>query len=446
MSTGETNKRRGALDWYFKSNLLVRILIGLVAGAVVGLLVGPSIAVINPLGDLFVRLLKMIVMPVVLLSLIVGASSISPSRLGRVGVKIFIYYMITTVVAVAIGLVFANLFHPGMGLNLAAGEAAGKELKQPRIIDTLLNIIPTNPFASLSSGDVLPVIFFALLFGIGLSYLGASENARLKQMADTVLRVVEGGAEVMYKIVGGVLQYAPIGVFALIAVVFGQQGARVVGPLGLVTLVVYLGLALQIVLVYGLFLAAGRFGLFAFIRRAREAMLTAFVTRSSNGTLPITLRNTEENMGVPRSIGSFTLPLGATINMDGTAIYLGVCAMFVAYATGHNLNFAQQMTVIVTATLASIGTAGRARRRGDHAADGAELGRPPVEAGSAVAAAYAMILGIDALLDMGRTCLNVTGDMVGTVLVAKSERELNLAKWAKPAAEAQPVRPGMAQR
>ncbi len=446
MSTGETHNKRGALDWYFKSNLLIRILIGLVAGAVVGLIVGPPIAVISPLGDLFVRLLKMIVMPVVLLSLIVGASSISPARLGRVGIKIFAYYMITTVVAVIIGLIFANILHPGWGLNLAAGEAAGKELKQPKLIDTLLNIIPTNPFASLSSGDVLPIIFFALLFGIGLSYLGASQNARMKQLAETVLQVAEGGAEIMYKIVGGVLQYAPIGVFALIAVVFGQQGTRVVGPLGLVTVNVYLCLAVQLVVVYGLFLAGGRFGLFAFIRRAREAMLTAFVTRSSNGTLPVTLRNTEENMGVPRGISSFTLPLGATINMDGTAIYLGVCALFVAFAIGRNLTFAQQMTVIITATLASIGTAGVPGAGAIMLLMVLNSVGLQVEAGSAVAAAYAMILGIDALLDMGRTCLNVTGDMVGTVLVAKSEHELDLSKWGKPAAgEAKPARPGVAQ-
>jgi Na+/H+-dicarboxylate symporter len=447
MSTEETNRKRGAMDWYFKSNLLLRILIGLVAGAVVGLIVGPSIAVINPLGDLFVRLLKMIVMPVVLLSLIVGASSISPARLGRVGIKIIAYYLVTTVVAVAIGLVLANIFRPGWGLNLAAGQAAGQELKQPKVIDTLLNIIPTNPFASLSTGDVLPVIFFALLFGIGLSYLSASNNARMKQAADTMLRVVDGGAEVMYKIVGGVLQYAPIGVFALIAVVFGRQGAKVVGPLGLVTFNVYLALVVQLVVVYGLFLASGRFGLLAFLRRGREAMLTAFVTRSSSGTLPITLRNTEENMGVSRSISSFTLPLGATINMDGTAIYQGVCALFVAFAVGRNLNFAQQMTVIITATLASIGTAGVPGAGAIMLLMVLNSVGLPVEAGTAVAAAYAMILGIDALLDMGRTCLNVTGDMVGTVLVAKSEREIDLAKWGKPAAEAaKPVRPGVSPR
>ncbi len=447
MSTGETKKKRGALDWYFKSNLLIRILIGLVAGAVVGLIVGPPIAVISPLGDLFVRLLKMIVMPVVLLSLIVGASSISPARLGRVGVKIIVYYLATTVVAVAIGLVFANIFQPGWGLNLAAGEAAGQELKQPKVIDTLLNIIPTNPFASLSTGDVLPIIFFALLFGIGLSYLSASDNARLKRMADTVLQAAEGGAEVMYKIVGGVLQYAPIGVFALIAVVFGRQGAKVAGPLGLVTMNVYLALVVHLVLTYGLFLAAGRFGLLAFLRRGREAMLTAFVTRSSNGTLPITLRNTEENMGVSRSISSFTLPLGATINMDGTAIYQGVCALFVAFAVGRDLNFAQQMTVIITATLASIGTAGVPGAGAIMLLMVLNSVGLPVEAGSAVAAAYAMILGIDAILDMGRTCLNVTGDMVGTVLVARSEKEIDLSRWAKPAAgEAKPVRPGVAQR
>jgi len=278
-------------------------------------------------------------------------------------------------------------------------------------------------------GDVLPIIFFAVVFGIALSYIKDSKQQALAKSGETLLSAVNAAAETMYKVVGGIMQYAPIGVFVLIAQVFAQQGARALGPLFMVTLAVYVGLIVHLVVVYGGLLSVYKLGLGKFLKGANEAMITAFVTRSSNGTLPITMRCSEENLGVPRTIGSFTLPLGATINMDGTAIYLGVCTMFIGFATNQPLTLNQQMTVIITATLASIGTAG---------VPGAgaimlimvleSVGLNLVE-GSSVAAAYAMILGIDALLDMGRTCLNVTGDMVGSAIVAKTEKELDMSKW-----------------
>jgi Na+/H+-dicarboxylate symporter len=421
--------KKGMFDWYFKSNLLKRILIGLILGAIVGLIVGPGIAWVNPFGDLFIRLLKMIVVPVIFLSLVVGAASISPARLGKVGVKIVLYYIFTTVIAVIIGLIFANIFKPGLGLNLAGVSGAGKELKQPSIISTLLNIVPTNPVESLAKGDVLPIIFFALVFGIALSYLAESSEAHLKEGARALLQWFNTGAEVMYKVVRGVLQYAPIGVFALIAIVFGQQGAKAFGPLGTVTLTVYLALIVHLIVTYGLFLKVNKLGFVKFLKGAKEAMITAFVTRSSSGTLPVSLQ-CAENLGVPRSISSFTLPLGATVNMDGTCIYQAICALFVAFAVGQNLTFSQQMTIVITATLASIGTAGVPGAGAIMLLMVLNSIGMPVKEGTPVAMAYAMILGIDALLDMGRTCLNVTGDIVGTSIVAKSEKELDLSKWA----------------
>ena len=408
----------------------MRILIGLILGAVVGLIVGPGIKWVNPFGDLFLRLLKMIVVPVIFLSLVVGAASISPAKLGKVGVKIVVYYIITTVVAIIIGLIFANIFKPGLGLNLAGVAATGKELKQPDIITTLLNIVPTNPIESLAKGDVLPIIFFALVFGIALSYLAEGSETRLKEGAKMLLQWFDTGAEAMYKVVRGVLQYAPIGVFALVAIVFGQQGAKAFGPLGTVTLTVYLALIVHVVVTYGLFLKVNKLGFFKFLKGAREAMITAFVTRSSSGTLPITLKCAEENLGIPRSISSFTLPLGATVNMDGTAIYQAVCALFVAFAVGQDVTFSQQMTIVITATLASIGTAGVPGAGAIMLLMVLDSIGMPVKEGTPIAMAYAMILGIDALLDMGRTCLNVTGDIVGTSIVAKSEKELDLSKWA----------------
>jgi Na+/H+-dicarboxylate symporter len=426
----EKSGKSGFMAWYFQSNLLVRILIGLILGIVVGLAAGPSIMWVKPFGDIFIRLLRMIVVPVIFFSLVVGAASLSPARLGRVGVKIFCYYMATTVVAVVIGLIFANLLQPGAGLNLSAGQAAGKALTPPKVVDTLLAIIPTNPIESLAKGDVLPIIFFAIVFGISLSFLAISKDERLSSGATAVLKFFDGAAEATYKIVRGVMQYAPIGVFALIAVVFAQQGAKALGPLGMVTLTVYLGLIAHMLIAYGGALAIFGLKFHRFLAGAKEAMLTAFVTRSSSATLPISLRNAEENLGVPRSISSFTLPLGATVNMDGTAIYQGVCALFVAFAIGAPLDFASQMTIIITATLASIGAAG---------VPGAgvimllmvlnSVGLE-VKDGSAVAMAYAMILGIDAILDMGRTSINITGDLAGAAIVAKSEKAIDMSKWS----------------
>jgi Na+/H+-dicarboxylate symporter len=417
-------------DWYFKTSLLIRILIGLVAGAIVGIMAGESILWVSPFGDLFVRLLKMIVMPVILTTLVVGAASISPAELGKVGIKIVLFYLFTSALAVAVGLIMGNVFKPGLGLDLGSiGDAAGRVLERPSLSDTILNIVPTNPFTALSNGDVLPIIFFAIMFGIGLSYLKISGNERIRNAAETVYNIFDGAAEVMYIVVRWVLQYAPIGVFALLAVVFAKQGAAAAGPLGIVTLAAFLGYIIHVVIVYGGLLSFNKLNFITFLKGAKEAMVTAFVTRSSSGTLPVTMTCVDENLGVSRNVYSFTLPLGATINMDGTAIYQGVCALFIGFAIGLPLSLGQQITVILTAVLASIGTAGVPGAGAIMLLLVMDSIGLPIETGSPVAAAYAMILGIDAILDMGRTCINVTGDMTGTLLVAKSEKMLDYAKW-----------------
>lgn len=439
------SESKGVLGWYFKSNLLMRILIALIAGAVVGIILGYGSAETTKafvdntkfFGDLFIRLLKMIVVPVILFSLIAGSASIAPARLGRVGIKIMAYYLFTSALAVAIGLVFANILHPGDGMNIVGNEGIkGKVAEAPTMSSILLNIVPTNPAESLAKGDVLPIIFFAMLFGLAITFLKDSKDEALVKGATSLHDLVNAAAETMYKIVNGIMQYAPIGVFFLIASVFAQQGAKALGPLLMVTLTVYLALIALTVIGYGGLLAVFRLGFFKFLKGANEAMITAFVTRSSNGTLPVTMRVAEEKLGIPRTISSFTLPLGATINMNGTAIYLGVCAMFIGYAIGQPLTFAQQMTVVTTATLAAIGTAGVPGAGAIMLLMVMESIGLKVEAGSAVAAGYAMILGIDALLDMGRTCLNVTGDIVCTAIVAKGENEMDMEKWGYREAKA----------
>ena len=419
------------LRWYFKVNLLLRILVGLILGVVAGWVFGPGIEWVSPFGDIFVRLLKMIVVPVVMFTIIVGAASVHPARLGRVGVKALGIYMITTAFAVALGLIFGNLFQPGKGMQLAAAAEAGlkKAMKTPSLVDTVINVVPVNPFSAMASGNILPIIFCCLLFGIGVAYLRESEDERIRNSANTVFNFFDGGAEIMYLVVNWILEYAPIGVFALIAVVFAKQGADALGPLGVTTGAVYLAMLTHVVLVYGVGLALFKINPMQFFKKVREATVTAFVTRSSGGTLPVSMEVAEEDMGISKGVYSFSLPLGATINMDGTAIYQGVCAIFIGFAIGAPLTFSQQMTVIATAVLASIGTAGVPGAGAIMLMMVLNSVGLSVEPGTPVAMAYAMIFGIDAILDMGRTATNVTGDLAVTCIVAKTENEMDLRLW-----------------
>ncbi len=425
--------QKGLLRSYLDYPILQKILLGLILGAVFGLIAGhygyagAVKTYIKPFGDLFVRLLKMLVMPIVFASLVVGAASISPARLGKVGVKIVVYYLTTSAFAVALGIIMARIFKPGLGLHLATGAKFSAK-SAPSMVQTLLNIIPKNPFGALANGQVLPTIFFAIILGIALTYLMDSKDELIRNSANTLFNAINGLAEAMYKIVVGVMQYAPIGVFALISYVMAEQGVKVVGQLAKVTVAVYIGLFLQIVIVYFSLLKIFGMDPIKFIKKAKDAMLTAFVTRSSSGTLPVTMRVAREEMGIDKGIYSFTLPLGATINMDGTALYQGVCTFFIALAIGQHLTVSQQLTVVLTAVLASIGTAGVPGAGAIMLAMVLQsVGLPLTD--PSVAAAYAMILGIDAILDMGRTMVNVTGDLAGTTIVAKTEGEIDLSKW-----------------
>lgn len=430
-------KKGGFLSWYFGTSLLVRILTGLVLGAIVGIVLGytPETAAefikhTRFFGDLFVRLLKMIVVPVIFFSLIVGSASISPEMLGRVGIKTLLFYLFSTLFAVAIGLIVATVLEPGVGLGITGeGGIQGKAAASPPLSQILLQIVPTNPMESLAKGDVLPIIFFAMCVGIALSFLRESKNAELAKQAGALFDVCSAFAECIYKIVSGIMQYAPIGVFFLIAMVFAEQGSKVIGPLLFATLSVYIALILQFLICYGGLLTLNGLSVVKFLKGANEAMITAFVTRSSNATIPVSMRVSEDHLGAPRTISAFALPIGATINMNGTAIYIAVCAMFIGNAIGAPLNMNQQITVMITATLAAVGTAGVPGAGALMLIMALESIGLKLETGSAVAATYAMILGIDALLDMGRTCMNVTGDIVGVVLVGKSEKMLDMSVW-----------------
>ncbi|MDR1148326.1 MAG: dicarboxylate/amino acid:cation symporter [Spirochaetaceae bacterium] len=420
-------------SWYFDFNLLYRILIGLVLGVILGLVFKDKILWIQPLGDLFVRLLKMIMMPIIVSTLIVGASSVSPANLGKVGIRIIVLYLITSAVAVVIGLIMGAIFQPSANLAMEnVADAAARIAATPKLSDTLLAIVPTSILQSLVNEAVLAVIFAALIMGIAISYLRVSGDERKEKAAAVLYNFFDGVAEVMMLIIKGIMQYAPIGVLSLVSVVFATNGPKVVGSLGVVTAACFIGYALHVIIVYlGMVKFYARLPIKRFFRDAKDPFITAFVTRSSNGTLPVTME-AAENLGVHKDIYSFSLPLGATINMDGTAIYQGVCATFIAFSVwGHGFSIPQMGIIVVTATLASIGTAGVPGAGAIMLLLVLDSVGLPVTAGSVVAGAYAMILGIDALLDMGRTALNVTGDLSCTTTVASRMKELDMKKWAK---------------
>lgn len=406
----EAEPRRSWLRRYFDIPLIWKFAVALVLGAAVGLIVGPPIAVIQPLGDLFLRLLQMLIVPLVLFTLVLGVSSISPARLGRIGGKVFVYYMLTSVIAISVGILLALLVRPGGSLALPSG---GEEpAAAPPISETLLNIVPENVVSAMAEGNVLAVIFFACVVGIALGVMQNSADERLRELSGLVRRFFDAGAEIMFKIVRGVLEYAPIGVFALIAVTLGETGIVALVPLAALTGVVYGGIALQIAF-YCVLLVMFGVSLRRFFGAAKEPMATAFVTRSSNGTLPVSTRAAEK-MGVKEGVYGFSLPLGATINMDGTALYVGASVVFVANVAGVDLTIGQILTVVLVGVLASIGTAG---------VPGAGLimlSLAITQAGLPFAA-VALVAGIDAILDMARTMCNVTGDLAGTRLVAQTE-------------------------
>lgn len=394
-----------------KKNLLTSILIAFVIAIIFGAVAGPAAAVVKPLGDLFLRLIKFIIVPLVLASLVVGVASTGDvKQLGRMGGKTVAYYLLTTAFAVSLGLLLGNIMSPGEGLNLKVEEASAEAQEAPSVIDTILNIVPTNPLAALVEGNMLQTIFFALFIGIGISLVG--------EKAKPVYSFFEGLAEVMYKITSIVMAVAPIGIFGLVAPTVGEYGLSVLLPLMKVILAVAIGSILHAFVVYSLSVKVfAKMSPVKFFKGIAPASIVAFSTSSSAGTLPITIKSSEENLGVSKKVSSFVLPLGATINMDGTALYQGVCVLFIAQFYGLDLSIAQQLTIILTATLASIGTAG---------VPGAGLimltmvltsVNLPLEG-------IALIAGIDRILDMFRTSLNVTGDASAAVIVAASEGEL----------------------
>ncbi|GAB4115661.1 MAG: dicarboxylate/amino acid:cation symporter [Candidatus Caldatribacteriota bacterium] len=392
--------------------LFQKILIGFVLGIILGAIWGPGIAWIKPVGTIFLSLLKMLIIPLIFSTLVVGVSSIAePKKLGRVAGKTIAYYLVTTAFAIIIGLLMGNILRPGAGMNLVLEGAAKEAAKAPSLIDTLVNLIPTNPIGAMAQGTVLQVIVFALFFGYAMTRAGEKGTA--------VLKFFEGFAETMYKLTGIVMEFAPYGVFALIATTVGAHGLSVLLPFAKLIFAVYLGVIIHEVVVYsGMVSIIAKMKPGKFFKGFSEAALLAFTTCSSSATLPVSMRVTQDNLGVSNTISSFVLPLGATVNMDGTALYQGICALFVAQAYNIPLGFGGQLTVLLTALLASVGTAGVPGA-------GLVMLTMVLTAVGLPLEGVALIAGIDRILDMARTSCNVTGDAACAVVVAKTEGELN---------------------
>ncbi|HEY4554442.1 MAG TPA: dicarboxylate/amino acid:cation symporter [Bacillaceae bacterium] len=398
--------------------LTTKILLGLLAGAVAGLLLNMFIPdafgkldtyVFTPLGSIFLNLISMIVVPIVLFSIILGTAGLGdPKKLGRIGVKTIAYFLITTCIAIIIGISLASIVKPGEAGKFDVENAEFKAEEAPPVSDTLLNIIPKNPVTALAEGNMLQIIVFAVFIGLALTALGTKTKG--------ILNLIEQGNEIMMYLVGLAMKFAPYGAFGLIASAVGEQGWTSVKAMVSYMLVVLGALLIHGLVTYGAtiyFLA--RKNPFTFFSKMGPAMSVAFSTSSSNATLPVSMETAQKKLKVPESVSSFVQPLGATINMDGTAIMQGVATIFIAQVYDVNLSMGALVTVVLTAVLASIGTAGVPGVGLIMLAMVLSSVNLPVEG-------IGLILGIDRLLDMARTAVNITGDAACAVYVGETEK------------------------
>jgi len=411
-----------------KVSLTTKILIALILGAVTGVtlnifaslgaqdIIGTWLTggIFDLVGRMFIASIKMLVVPLVLVSLIIGAAGISDIRkLGRVGGKTLLFYVSTTAIAITIALSLSYITNPGKGFNLGT-ELIKKEVAKaeaPSLVDTIAGIVPSNPFTAFSDGKMLQVIFFALIFGFAMAMLG--------DKVATVRKTLSELNEIIMEMVMMIMKVAPYGVFALVANVFAKEGFSAFVPLLKYIFTVFLALFIHFTVTYSLSLKFfAKLSPLKFVKKFYPTMLVAFSTASSNATLPITMETAEKELGVSKKIASFTLPLGATVNMDGTAIMQGAAVVFISQAYGIELTLANLAIVVLTATLASIGTAG---------VPGVgliTLSMVLKEAGLPIEG-IALIMGIDRILDMTRTAVNISGDTIVSLIVAKSEDELD---------------------
>ena len=419
---------------WFKIALWQRVLgalvIGVIFGGILSRIMGGEAAAdwletfIKPVGDLFINLIRMLIVPLILTTLVSGVVALGdPKKLGSIGLKTMALYFATTFFANIIGIIFGLLFKPGEGVDLGGADAVPVSREAPTLVERLLGIVPDNPIAALADGDVLAIIFFAVLLGVGILMAGREG----KLVGDLFTQA----ANVILKVTHHVMEVAPFGVFALVAHTVASQGFEALAAIAVLIAAVYVGLITHAVLVYGGFI---RFVLglpvMNFLRGMLDAIAVAYSTASSSATLPVTIANASENLGVKRSIAGSVLPLGATINMDGTALYLGILALFTAQAFGYDLTLANYFLIAFTASIVSIGAAGIPSASLFLLAIVLDTFGVSAEQ---VAIIVGFILPVDRIMDMARTALNVTGDATVATAVAKWEGELDEDCYRHPA-------------
>ncbi|GGE07495.1 proton glutamate symport protein [Marinithermofilum abyssi] len=398
-----------------------QIVIGLILGIAVGAVFYGNPAVekfLQPIGDIFIRLIKMIVIPIVISSLIVGVAGVGDvKKIGKLGGKTILYFEIITTIAIIVGLLFANGFHPGSGLNtkslsksdISSFVDTSKEVSNHGFVDTFVNMVPENLFESMSNGDMLPIIFFSVIFGLGVAAIG--------ERGKPVLRFFQGTADAMFYVTNQIMKFAPFGVFALIGVTVSKFGVESLLPLLKLVLVVYGAMVFFVLVILGITAKIVGVNLFHILQILKDELLLAFSTASSETVLP-RLMEKMERFGCPKAITSFVIPTGYSFNLDGSTLYQAIAAIFIAQMYGIDMSIGEQVTLVLVLMVTSKGIAG---------VPGvsfvvllATLGSVglPVEG-------LAFIAGIDRILDMGRTAVNVVGNSLAAIVVSKWEGEYN---------------------
>lgn len=405
-----------------KMNLTTKIFIALILGVVTGLILHPMKEnpmvekyllnfIFNFLGNGFVRAIRMVVVPLVLCSLVMGSAGIEDvTKLGRIGIKTLAFYLSTTAFAVVLALVGGNIINPGRGIQLEnIATTAVKTPETKPFVDILLDMIPINPIEALATGNMLQIIVFAILLGVALSLLG--------EKASNVKKLFEEGNSISLKLVELIMKLAPLGVYGLIAKTFTTLGYVALIPLFKYFIGVVIILFIHCLVTYqGILVLFGKYNPIKFFKGFAPTMMIGFSTASSSACLPSSLKTVQENFGVSKTISSFTIPLGNTINMDGTAVMQGIATIFIAQIYGKDLTMAHYISIILTATLASIGTAGVP------GVGVIMLGMVLVQVGLPLEG-IGLVMGIDRFVDMFRTMINITGDAVCTLVIARTEGE-----------------------
>ncbi len=403
-----------------KLKLHWQIFIGIICGTLFGLFLTEHVSYVSWFGTIFLRGLRMVIVPLIFSSIASGVASLGGSgSLGRLGLKTMIYYVVTSLLSICTGLFFVNVLKPGVGADLGFSKAIdglGSAASSTSFTNTLINVVPSNIFSAMTTGKMLSIIFFAILFGYFTTKIEEKYEGALRNMFDAVF-------EVMMKITMLIIKFAPIGVFGIVATMVARQAGdtgallNVVGRLGMFMITVFASLGVHFLITIPLLLKfVGKVSPWKQFQAVSAPLLTAFSTSSSSATLPLTMEAVEDNVGVSNKVTSFTLPLGATVNMDGTALHECVAAMFIAQAYGIDLSFTMQMVVIFTALLASIGAAGIPMA-------GLVMISVILSAVGLPLEGVGMILAVDQILDMSRTCTNVWSDCSAATIIAKSEGE-----------------------